>query len=70
MDRIERRPPTPLGRAHVGQALLDVLDRSMNRQPADRYPSALAFAHALQAVQRDLGLTETRIDVLDAIGYE
>ena len=66
MDRIERRPPTPLGRADVGQALLDVLDRSMSRQPADRYPSALAFAHALQAVQRDLGLTETRIDVLDA----
>lgn len=65
IDRIERAPVPHLTRADAPAALDDALVRAMAKDPADRHPSALAFARALQRVQIDLSLDVTPIDIID-----
>lgn len=65
IQRIERAPLPPLGRADVPASLERVLERAMAKSPADRYESAIAFARALQKVQIELAHSVTPIDILD-----
>ena len=61
--RIVRARVGPTGRDDVPQSLERALADAMRRDPADRYPSALAFGQALQEVQRELGLAVTAIEL-------
>ncbi|QIK82618.1 serine/threonine-protein kinase [Sanguibacter sp. HDW7] len=63
--RIERSPLPNIDRDDVPPALQAVLARSMSKDPVRRYPTAVGLAHALQQIERSLGLTVTQIDVLD-----
>ncbi|MFI2293838.1 serine/threonine-protein kinase [Isoptericola sp. NPDC019571] len=66
--RIESAPLQPTGRNDVPAALERVLGTAMAKNPEARYPTALAFARALQAVQTDLSFAVTPIDLLDDRG--
>lgn len=61
--RIARATYTPIPRADVPEALQDVLARSMDRDPRQRYSSAREFAEALRAVQSELGIAPTPLEV-------
>ena len=61
--RIERGEVNPGKRTDVPDALRLVIERSMAVRPANRFSSALDLATALQQVQRELGLSETPIEV-------
>ena len=61
--RILRATYTRIPRPDVPDALQQVLAVAMSRAPGDRYPSALAFAEALRAVQAQLGLPPTPLEV-------
>ncbi|WP_166845542.1 serine/threonine-protein kinase [Isoptericola sp. BMS4] len=68
VSRIETAPLPPTGRNDVPPALERVLGTAMAKNPESRYPTALAFARALQAVQTDLSFAVTPIDLLDEQG--
>jgi len=61
--RIQRARPQPTGRADVPERLELVLRRSMSRQPDARPESALAFVRELQAVEAELQLAQTPLEV-------
>ncbi|WP_295838722.1 serine/threonine-protein kinase [uncultured Microbacterium sp.] len=61
--RIARASYTPISRSDVPEALQTVLAASMSRNPSDRHPSARAFGEALQAVQVEVGLPSTPLEV-------
>jgi serine/threonine protein kinase len=61
--RIARASYTAISRSDVPEALQTVLAASMSRNPSDRYPSARAFGEALQAVQVEVGLPSTPLEV-------
>ena len=61
--RIEKGEMTPAKREAEAPDLLAVLRKAMATQPSDRFQSALELAQALQAVQRELGLPETPIEL-------
>ncbi|MEI3848703.1 MULTISPECIES: protein kinase domain-containing protein [unclassified Microbacterium] len=63
--RIEREPLPPLGRPDAPESLRGVLERAMAKDPAQRYPSAVSFARALQKVQIELAHSVTPIDIVD-----
>lgn len=65
MERIERMPLPAIDRPDVPSSLYAALARAMAKDPADRYPSAVAFARALQKVQIELAHSVTPIDILD-----
>ncbi len=61
--RIERGEITPPKREAEAPTLMAVMKRAMATQPSDRFQSALEVAQALQAVQRELGLPATAIEL-------
>ncbi|UOQ88812.1 serine/threonine protein kinase [Agromyces endophyticus] len=63
MGRIERGAITPIGRPDVPASLVAVLAKGMAVHRADRYPSAVEFARALQRVELELGYAATTIEV-------
>ena len=65
IERIERMAVPPLGRPDSPASLQTVLARAMAKNPDDRYPSAVAFARALQKVQIELAHSVTPIDIVD-----
>lgn len=65
IERIERAALPPLGRPDSPESLQRLLERSMAKNPDDRYPSAVAFARALQKVQIELSHSVTPIDIVD-----
>ncbi|GGH42244.1 serine/threonine-protein kinase [Microbacterium album] len=65
MSRIQTMALPPTGRSDVSPSLEAVLRRAMTKAPAERYASAMEFARALQRVQIELGMQETRIDVVE-----
>ncbi|WP_029069066.1 serine/threonine-protein kinase [Jonesia quinghaiensis] len=65
ITRIERAQLPAIGRIDVPQELDAVLARAMARDPNHRFSSALAFAHALQNIERQLQLPVTGVDVPD-----
>ncbi len=66
--RIESTPLMPTGRNDVPASLERVLATGMAKSPESRYPTALAFARALQQVQTELALAVTPVDLLDEQG--
>lgn len=65
IERIERAALTSLARPDSPESLQRVLERAMAKNPDDRYPSAVAFARALQKVQIELSHSVTPIDIVD-----
>ena len=65
IERISRMPLPRIDRPDVPGSLHAVLARAMAKDPADRYPSAVALARALQKVQIELAHSVTPIDILD-----
>ncbi|MBN7793667.1 serine/threonine-protein kinase [Microbacterium esteraromaticum] len=65
IERIERMAVPPLGRPDSPASLQAVLERAMAKNADDRYPSAVAFARALQKVQIELAHSVTPIDIVD-----
>jgi len=65
IERIERMAVPALARADSPASLHAVLARAMAKNPDDRYPSAVAFARALQKVQIELAHSVTPIDIVD-----
>ncbi len=61
--RILRATYPRMTRRDVPASLESVLARSMSRNPQERYASALQFAEALRAVQAELGLAQTPIEI-------
>ena len=67
MGRIERGAITPMKRDDVPRSLLVVLKKAMAILPANRYPSAVEFARALQRVELELSYAPTNIEVPNLI---
>ncbi len=65
IERIERAPLVPLSRPDSPGSLQQVLERAMAKKPDARFPSAVAFARALQKVQIELTHSVTPIDIID-----
>ena len=65
VGRIERGAPVPFSRDDVPDRLRTVLARAMAREPQQRHPRAVDLAQDLRAVQADLGLPVTALDVDD-----
>lgn len=65
IERIERAPLSPMGRADAPESLQRLLERAMAKNPDDRFPSAVAFARALQKVQIELSHSVTPVDIVD-----
>ncbi len=61
--RIARASYTPIPRPDVPASLQDALARAMTRDPARRFASAREFAEALRAVQAELGISPTVLEV-------
>jgi hypothetical protein len=68
VGRIERGAPVPFTRDDVPDRLRTVLARAMAREPQQRHPRAVDLAQDLRAVQVDLGLPVTALDVDDDPG--
>lgn len=64
--RIVKSPLPQISREDVPPSLQRVLATAMAKKADNRYPSALAFARALQQVESELSLPVTTIDVLRA----
>ena len=63
--RIAKASYTPIARTDVPASLQDVLARAMSRDPNRRYRSSLEFAEALRAVQSELDLSPTPLEIPD-----
>ncbi|ANF30585.1 serine/threonine protein kinase [Leifsonia xyli] len=63
IQRITKSRPLPIGRADVPPRLEQVLMKAMSRKPSQRQRSALEFIRELQAVEAELGLPQTPIEV-------
>ncbi len=61
--RINRGHPQPIGRGDVPASLERVLRRTMSRKPEQRQSSVLEVIHELQAVETELGLPQTPVEV-------
>ena len=65
ISRIARSKLSGTGRPDVPDSLQAALTRAMDRVPARRFRSALAFARALQSVEAQLNLPLTPLDLPD-----
>ncbi len=68
ISRIGKAPLPPLNRPDMPASLELVLATAMAKNPAARFPSAHAFALALQRIQSELGLSVTPFEVMDESG--
>lgn len=66
--RIITDPVPRLPRKDAPPSLYNVLATAMEKRPENRYPTALAFARALQQVESELGLPCTTVDLLQEPG--
>ncbi|MEV5706036.1 serine/threonine-protein kinase [Actinoallomurus sp. NPDC052274] len=67
MMRILNDPPPPIPRHDVPPQVHEVIAKAMAKTPAERYPSAVEFAHRLQELQIELGLPMTELAGSDSI---
>lgn len=65
MNRIERDPIPRTGREDVPVSLERLLQQAMGKKPENRFDSAFDFARALQAVQQEMQLSLTPIEIPD-----
>lgn len=66
IQRIERLPVPPIDRDDVPAGLQQILTRAMHKRVEARFRTAHEFALALQAIEQELGLPPTQIEVLQA----
>ncbi|GAA2719982.1 serine/threonine-protein kinase [Cellulomonas aerilata] len=66
--RIERSPLPATGRADVPASLQAAFARAMEKDPVRRFHSALALARALQAVEHELMLPGTPVELAEGTG--
>jgi len=63
ISRINRARPQPIGRSDVPPGLERALQRAMSRKPESRQASVLELLHELQAIETELGVPQTPIEV-------
>jgi hypothetical protein len=63
ISRINRAKPEPIGRADVPRSLERALATAMSRNPRDRQSSVLELIREFQAVETELGVPQTPIEV-------
>ncbi|CAN5327245.1 hypothetical protein BH11ACT2_BH11ACT2_11780 [soil metagenome] len=63
ITRINRAKPQPIGRTDVPASLERVLQRAMSRKASDRPSSVLELVREFQAIENELGVTQTPIEV-------
>jgi serine/threonine protein kinase len=61
--RINRAKIQPIGRPDVPADLERMLQRAMSRKPENRQQSVLEFVHEIQAIETELGVPQTPIEV-------
>ena len=64
ISRINRAKPQPIDRADVPQGLERALSRAMSRKPENRQSSVLELVRELQAVETELGVPQTPVEVV------
>jgi serine/threonine protein kinase len=65
--RISLGEITPMEREDVPSSLIEVLNKGMSVDKADRYPTAVEFARGLQRIELELSYPPTPIDVPNLI---
>jgi serine/threonine protein kinase len=63
ISRINRAKPQPIGRSDVPASLERVLARAMSRRPEQRQGSVLELVRELQAVESEIGVPQTPIEL-------
>lgn len=63
ISRINRAKVQPIGRSDVPQSLERALDRAMSRKPEARPLSVLELVREFQAIETELGVPQTAIEV-------
>ena len=63
IGRIARAKPLPIDRNDVPASLEAALTRAMSRKPENRQASVLELVRELQAVETELGLPQTQVEV-------
>jgi serine/threonine protein kinase len=63
ISRINRARPQPIGRSDVPPSLERVLAQAMARKPENRLESVLELVRELQAIETELGVPQTPIEV-------
>ena len=61
--RINRAKPEPIGRSDVPTSLERALSRAMSRKATSRPASILELIHELQAVESEIGVPQTAVEV-------
>ncbi len=64
ISRINRAKPQPIDRGDVPQSLERALQRAMSRKPENRQATVLELVHELQAVETELGVPQTPVEVV------
>lgn len=64
ISRINRARPQPIDRTDVPPALERALARAMSRKPEQRQGSVLELVHELQAVETEIGVPQTPVEVV------
>ncbi len=62
--RIEKAKPSAIGRSDVPATLERALQRAMSRRPENRQASVLELVRELQAVESEIGVPQTPIEVV------
>ncbi|TBN56336.1 serine/threonine protein kinase [Glaciihabitans arcticus] len=63
VGRINRAKTEPIGRTDVPASLERSLAKAMSKKPENRHASVLEFLHELQAVETELGVVQTPVEV-------
>ncbi len=64
ISRINRAKPQPIDRGDVPTSLERSLARAMSRRPDQRHGSVLELVHELQAIETELNLPQTPVEVV------
>jgi serine/threonine protein kinase len=63
IGRINRAKVQPIGRSDVPASLEELLKKAMSRKPDGRPASAMEFVRGLQAIETELGVPQTPVEV-------
>ncbi len=64
ISRINRAKPSSIGRSDVPASLERALAKAMSRKPENRHESVLELVRELQAVESEIGVPQTAIEVI------
>ncbi len=63
ITRINRAKPQAIGRSDIPESLETLLKKSMSRKPEQRQASVLELVRGLQAIESELGVPQTAVEV-------